>query len=107
MPLADVIVNPIMQVASKILSFLPWPIIPLLGRNLINIISPIALSDDLPDWKRLTLKNAYFVVYLDEFLRSAADVSGLFKFCFGTDLIYPIPELPSEIQKALNVKKFL
>lgn len=106
-PLADVIVNPIMQVASKILSFLPWPIIPLLGRNLINIISPIALSDDLPDWKRLSLKNAYFVVYLDEFLRSAADVSGLFKFCFGTDLIYPIPELPSEIQKALNVKKFL
>lgn len=108
-PLADMIINPVIEVASKILSYIPWPIIPLLGRHVINLLSPIALSDDLPDWKRLSLKNAYFVVYLDEFLRSAADVSGLFKFCFGTaDPVYPIPELPSELQKAFNedYKKF-
>lgn len=102
-PISNKILNPLIKTASGVLSSIPWPIIPLLGRNVLNIISPIALSDDLPDWKRLSLKNAYFVVYLDEFLRSAADVSGLFKFCFGAaDPLYPIPELPSELQKAFN-----
>jgi hypothetical protein len=71
----------------------------------VNIINPIVMSDDLPSWRRLSLKNPYYVVYLDEFLRSAADVSGLFKFFFG-DPVYPIPEFPSELQKAFNVKKY-
>jgi hypothetical protein len=79
----------------------------LIGRNILNIINPIAMSDDHPSWRRMSLKNTYYVVYIDEFLRSAADVSGLFKFFLGSaDPIYPIPELPSELKKTFNQKKY-
>jgi hypothetical protein len=55
----------------------------------------------------MSLKNTYYVIYIDEFLRSAADVSGLFKFFLGSaDPVYPVPELPSELQKAFNIKKY-
>jgi hypothetical protein len=55
----------------------------------------------------MSLKNVYYVVYIDEFLRSAADVSGLFKFFLGSgDPVYPIPELPSELKKAFKGKKY-
>jgi len=104
-PLPEEVTKPIFDAAAKILTKMPWPIVVLLGRNVLNIINPIAMSDDLPAWRRMSLKNAYYVVYLDEFLRSAADVSGLFKFFFG-DPVYPIPELPSELQKTFNVKKY-
>jgi hypothetical protein len=79
----------------------------LIGRNLLNIINPIAMSDDHPVWRRMSVKNPYYVVYLDEFLRSAADVSGLYKFFLGAaDPTYPIPELQSELKKEFNVKKY-
>jgi hypothetical protein len=79
----------------------------LLGRNVVNIINPLAMSDDHPVWRRMSLKNVYYVVYIDEFLRSAADVSGLFKFFLGSgDPVYPIPELTSELKKDSNVKKY-
>lgn len=104
-PLPEEVTKPIFDAAAKILTKMPWPIVVLLGRNIVNIINPIAMSDDLPSWRRMSLKNVYYVVYLDEFLRSAADVSGLFKFFFG-DPVYPIPELPSELQKSFNVKKY-
>jgi hypothetical protein len=42
----------------------------------------------------MTLKNPMFVVFLDEFLRSAADISGGFKFFIGAGkLLYPLPDL--------------
>ena len=106
-PLLPDIVTPVVQLSSDILTKIPWPVTVLLGRNVVNIINPIIMSDDHPSWRRMSLKNVYYVVYLDEFLRSAADVSGLFKFFLGSaDPVYPIPELPSELQKAFNIKKY-
>ena len=106
-PLSDKITLPTIEVASNILSKIPWPLAVLLGRNVVNIINPLAMSDDHPVWRRMSLKNVYYVVYIDEFLRSAADVSGLFKFFLGSgDPVYPIPELPSELKKAFKGKKY-
>jgi hypothetical protein len=106
-PLSDKITLPTIELSSSILSKIPWPLAVLLGRNVVNIINPLIMSDDHPVWRRMSLKNVYYVVYIDEFLRSAADVSGLFKFFLGSgDPIYPIPELPSELKKAFNVKKY-
>lgn len=100
-------INQVTALSTTILSKIPWPIVVLLGRNVINIINPMVMSDDLPTWRRMSLKNAYYVVYLDEFLRSAADVSGMFKFFLGAaDPVYPLPELPSELKKAFNIKKY-
>jgi hypothetical protein len=106
-PLLDIITRPAIELSASILTQIPWPLTVLLGRNVVNLINPIVFSDDHPVWRRMSLKNTYYVVYLDEFLRSAADVSGLFKFFLGAaDPTYPLPELPSEIQKAFNVKKY-
>jgi hypothetical protein len=106
-PLSDKITLPTIEVASNILSKIPWPLAVLLGRNVVNIINPLAMSDDHPVWRRMSLKNVYYVVYIDEFLRSAADVSGLFKFFLGSgDPVYPIPELPSELKKDFKEKKY-
>jgi hypothetical protein len=106
-PLSDKITLPTIEVASNVLSKIPWPLAVLLGRNVVNIINPLAMSDDHPVWRRMSLKNVYYVVYIDEFLRSAADVSGLFKFFLGSgDPVYPIPELTSELKKDSNVKKY-
>ena len=106
-PLADSLILPKVSASSKLLSKIPWPLAVLIGRNILNILNPIAMSDDHPVWRRMSLKNTYYVVYIDEFLRSAADVSGLFKFFFGSaDPIYPIPELTSELRKAFNQKKY-
>jgi hypothetical protein len=106
-PLLEKISRPPIDLAAKILPKIPWPLTVLLGRNLINLINPIAMSDDHPAWRRMSLKNTYYVIYIDEFLRSAADVSGLFKFFLGSaDPVYPVPELPSELQKAFNIKKY-
>jgi hypothetical protein len=106
-PLGEIIINKAIEETAKVLSKIPWPLVVLMGRNVINLINPIAMSDDHPVWRRMSLKNTYYVIYLDEFIRSAADVSGLFKFTFGgADPIYPIPELPSELKKAFNIKKY-
>jgi hypothetical protein len=106
-PLSEKIIEKATESSSKILSKIPWPLTVVLGRDVINIINPLIFSDDLPSWRRMSLKNPYYVVYLDEFIRSAADVSGLFKFTFGSaDPIYPIPELQSELRKASIVKKY-
>jgi hypothetical protein len=106
-PLGEIIVRPAMDLSANILTKIPWPLTVLLGRNLVNLINPIVMSDDHPSWRRMSLKNVYYVVYIDEFLRSAADVSGLFKFFLGSsDLTYPLPELKSELDKAFNTKKY-
>ena len=106
-PLGDIIVLPKVTMSAKILSSIPWPLTVLIGRNLLNIINPMAMSDDHPVWRRMSLKNPYYVVYIDEFLRSAADVSGLFKFFLGSaDPAYPIPELKSELDKVFKTKKY-
>ena len=106
-PLGDKLVFPKVSASAELLSKIPWPLAVLLGRNLLNILNPIIMSDDHPAWRRMSLRNTYYVVYIDEFLRSAADVSGLFKFFLGSaDPVYPIPELPSELKKAFNLKKY-
>jgi len=106
-PLSDKITLPTIEISANILSKIPWPLTVLIGRNLLNIINPIAMSDDHPVWRRMSVKNPYYVVYLDEFLRSAADVSGLYKFFLGAaDPTYPIPELQTELKKEFNVKKY-
>lgn len=105
-PVGSKITYPLVVAASKLLSSIPWPIVSLIGRGTLDILSPIPLRDDLPAWSRLSLKNAYFVAYMDEFLRSAADISGLYKFCLGTDLTYPIQEIKTEILSGFDPKKF-
>ena len=106
-PLSEKITLPTIEISSQLLSKIPWPLTVLLGRNVLNIINPLAMSDDHPVWRRMSLKNPYYVVYLDEFLRSAADVSGLYKFFLGAaDPTYPLPELKSELGKPFNVKKY-
>ena len=106
-PLSDKIVLPVVSASSELISKIPWPLAVLIGRNVLNIINPIAMSDDHPVWRRMSLKNTYYVIYIDEFLRSAADVSGLFKFFFGAaDPVYPVPELPEELNKVFNQKKY-
>jgi len=106
-PLGEKIALPTIEISSNILTKIPWPLTVLIGRNLLNIINPIAMSDDHPVWRRMSVKNPYYVVYLDEFLRSAADVSGLYKFFLGAaDPTYPIPELNSELKSEFNVKKY-
>ena len=106
-PLSDLLVFPKVTASSELLSKIPWPLAVLIGRNVLNILNPIIMNDDHPVWRRMSLRNTYYVVYIDEFLRSAADVSGSFKFFFGSaDPVYPIPELPSELKKAFNIKKY-
>jgi hypothetical protein len=106
-PLLESVTKPAIELSGKILPKIPWPLTVLLGRNVVNLINPIVMSDDHPSWRRMSLKNTYYVVYIDEFLRSAADVSGLFKFFLGSaDPVYPVPELQSELKKAFNVKKY-
>jgi hypothetical protein len=107
-PLSDLIVFPKLKASSEIISKLPWPLTVLLGRNVLNLLNPIVMNDDHPVWRRMSLRNSYYVVYIDEFLRSAADVSGLFKFFLGSlsDPVYPIRELKSELKKAFNIKKY-
>ncbi len=106
-PLGDKLVFPKVSASSELLAKIPWPLAVLIGRNVLNILNPIAMSDDHPVWRRMSLRNTYYVVYIDEFLRSAADVSGLFKFFFGVaDPVYPVPELPEELNKVFNQKKY-
>jgi len=90
---------------SEILYTIPWPLTVLLGRDVINIINPLLQREDLPRWDRMTLVNTYFVVFLDEFLRSASDISGGFKFFIGQDIIYPLPdlEIPEIISKFKSI----
>ena len=106
-PLGEIIVNKAIEEAAKVVMKLPWPLVVLMGRHVINLINPIVLTDDHPVWRRMSLKNTYYVIYLDEFIRSAADVSGMYKFALGAaDPTYPIPELKSELKKAFNIKKY-
>ena len=105
-PLGEKIINEAIRLAAKILDKLPWPIVALIGRQVVNLINPLVITDDHPVWRRMSLKNVYYVIYLDEFLRSAADVSGLFKYFLGaTGLDYPIPQLSSEFKKAFKDSK--
>lgn len=96
---SDVILK--LKKISEILYSIPWPLAVLLGRDVINIINPLLQREDLPRWDRMSLVNTYFVVFLDEFLRSASDISGGFKFFIGQDIIYPLPdlEIPEIISK--------
>jgi len=107
-PLGEKIINEAIRLAAKILDKLPWPIVVLIGRQVVNLINPLIIQDDHPVWRRMSLKNVYYVIYLDEFLRSAADVSGLFKYFLGsTGLDYPIPEIKPEFKKAYeDIKKY-
>lgn len=93
-PIQSGIVEKMKKISNSIIYRIPWPIAILLGRSIINIINPLLKRDDLPRWDYMSLKNTYFVVFLDEFLRSAADISGGFKFFLGANkLTYPLPDL--------------
>ena len=107
-PLSDLVVFPKLKASADVISKLPWPLTILIGRGVLNLLNPILMNDDHPVWRRMSLRNSYYVAYIDEFLRSAADVSGLFKFFFGSlsDPAYPVKELKSEVKTAWNEKKF-
>lgn len=93
-PVYSSIVKPIQDIQNAVIYNIPWPVAAMMGRNLLNIINPLFTREDIPRWDRMTLKNPFFVVFLDEFLRSAADISGGFKFFAGAGkLFYPLPDL--------------
>ena len=84
------------KLQNSIFSNLPWQVVILLGRNIINLLNPLYNREDLPRWDRMSLKNPFFVVFLDEFLRSATDISGGFKYFVGPPaqgILYPLPDL--------------
>lgn len=102
-PISSSVVKPIQDIQNLLVYNIPWPVAVLMGRNLLNIINPLFTRDDIPRWDRMTLKNPFFVVFLDEFLRSAADISGGFKFFAGAGkLFYPLPD--SEINLGFGTK---
>jgi hypothetical protein len=93
-PIPSEIIEQLLNLQKAIVYKLPWPIVVLLGRNIINILNPLYTREDIPRWDRMSLKNPFFVVFLDEFIRSAADISGGFKFFIGAGkLFYPLPTL--------------
>lgn len=93
-PIPSEIIEQLLNLQKAIVYRLPWPIVVLLGRNIINILNPLYTREDIPRWDRMSLKNPFFVVFLDEFIRSAADISGGFKFFIGAGkLFYPLPTL--------------
>jgi hypothetical protein len=104
-PISSKIVDRMKEISNSIVYQIPWPIAVLLGRNIIKIIDPLVQREDLPRWDRMTLANTYFVIFLDEFLRSGADISGGFKFFLGQNLIYPLPdlEIPEIISKFKSI----
>ena len=92
-----------LKVQDAIFSKIPWPVIVLLGRNVVNILNPLWNKEDIPRWDRMSLRNPFYVVFLDEFLRSATDISGGFKFFIGAGkLFYPLPD--SEINLGFGTK---
>jgi hypothetical protein len=101
-PIPSNLIEPLQKINQEIVFRIPWPVAILLGRNLINIFNPFLQREDLPRWDRMSLKNPVFVVFLDEFLRSSTDISGLFKFFIGQNLLYPLPDL--EINLAFGTK---
>ena len=93
-PIPSEILEQLLNLQKAIIYRLPWPVVVLLGRNVINILNPLYTREDIPRWDRMSLKNPFFVVFLDEFIRSAADISGGFKFFIGAGkLFYPLPTL--------------
>ena len=92
-----------LKIQSAIFSKVPWPVTVVLGRNVINLLNPLWNKEDIPRWDRMSLKNPFFVVFVDEFLRSAADISGGFKYFLGAgNLFYPLPD--SEINLGFGTK---
>jgi hypothetical protein len=92
-PISGDTIEAYVKIQNSIFSNLPWPVVVMLGRWLVNILNPLYNREDLPRWDRMSLNNPFFVVFLDEFLRSAADISGGFKYFIGQDLLYPLPDL--------------
>ncbi len=92
-----------LDIQDAIFSKVPWPVVVVLGRNIINILNPLWNNEDIPRWDRMSLKNPFYVVFMDEFLRSAVDISGGFKFFAGAGkLFYPLPD--SEIYLGFGTK---
>lgn len=92
-----------LDIQDAIFSKVPWPVVVVLGRNIINILNPLFNNEDIPRWDRMNLKNPFYVVFMDEFLRSAVDISGGFKFFAGAGkLFYPLPD--SEIYLGFGTK---
>lgn len=52
--------------ALKVLALIPYPAVAVAPTAFSNV-HPILSSDDLPPWKRLTLDNFLFVIFLDQF----------------------------------------
>ena len=92
-----------LKVQDAIFSKIPWPVIVVLGRNVVNLLNPLWNKEDIPRWDRMSLRNPFYVIFLDEFLRSATDISGGFKFFVGAGkLFYPLPD--SEINLGFGTK---
>jgi len=104
-PIPSSIIKPIQEIQNSLIYNIPWPVAAMMGRNVLDIINPLYNRDDIPRWDRMSLKNPFFVVFLDEFLRSAADISGGFKFFLGAGkLFYPLPDLEINLGFGTKIK---
>lgn len=102
-PIPGEFIQQYLKIQDAIFSKVPWPVVVVLGRNVINILNPLWNNEDIPRWDRMNLKNPFYVVFMDEFLRSAVDISGGFKFFAGAGkLFYPLPD--SEIYLGFGTK---
>jgi hypothetical protein len=102
-PIPGDFIQKYLDIQDAIFSKVPWPVVVILGRNVINILNPLWNNEDIPRWDRMNLKNPFYVVFMDEFLRSAVDISGGFKFFVGAgNLFYPLPD--SEINFGFGTK---
>ena len=50
-----------------------------LSTSALRMLHPLVSQDDLPPWERLSSKNFLFVLFVDQFISSAADKVGFFR----------------------------
>lgn len=50
-----------------------------ISKSAIRLIHPVLVHEDLPPWERLSSKNILFLLFLDDFIASAADRVGFFR----------------------------
>jgi hypothetical protein len=48
-------------------------------KDALRNLHPVLQNDDLPPWERLSSKNILFLLFLDDFIKTAADQTGFFR----------------------------
>ena len=70
-------INPIMSVPMSYI--IPATAAMVQQQSSLRLLHPILNADDIPPWERLSAKNFLFILFLDEFITSAADKIGFYR----------------------------